>query len=240
MSALNIRSMKLRDQAYDAFTRALLDRRLLPGEFVTQRELVALTGLPLGPVREMIPRLEADGLIRAIPQRGLQVAPVDLRLVREAFQLREIVETAALAHFVHAAADAEIDALRADHARVQDAARGGITPALLAEAQAVDWRFHDAVVAGMGNHLLGEVHRVNVVRIRVIMQDRAALSAEALPPAFAEHGAILAAIRRRDPATAVAALRAHIGSARRRALGLDLVQGDGAPARHIKPGRKKA
>lgn len=232
--------MKLRDQAYDAFTRALLDRRLQPGEFVTQRELVALTGLPLGPVREMIPRLEADGLIRAIPQRGLQIAPVDLRLVREAFQLREIVETAALAHFVHAAPDAEVDALRAAHARVQDAARGGITPALLAEAQAVDWHFHDAVVAGTGNRLLGEVHRVNVVRIRVIMQDRATLSAEALPPAFAEHAAILAAIERRDPSAAVAALRTHISSARRRALGLDLVQGDGQPPKRIKPARKKA
>ena len=63
---------------------------------------------------------------------------------------------------------------------MQDVAWGGITFALLAEAQAVDRHFQDAVVAGMGNHLPGEVHRVNVVRIRVIMQDRAA-SAEAMP-----------------------------------------------------------
>ena len=33
--------------------------------------------MPLGAVREMIPRLEAGGLIRTVPQRGLQIAHVD-------------------------------------------------------------------------------------------------------------------------------------------------------------------
>lgn len=215
--------MKLRDQAYQAFIQHLLDRRLQPGAFVTQRELVELTGYPLGAIREMIPRLEADGLMRAIPQRGLQVASIDLRLVREAFQLREIVETAAVAHFALTAPQAVIAGQRAALDRVLHGARDGVTEALLTEAQTVDWGFHDAIVAHMGNRLLTEVHRVNVVRIRVIMQDRAALSPEALPPAFGEHAAILAAIERRDPDAAVDALRAHLDHARRRALGLGAI-----------------
>ena len=56
--------MNLRERAYNAFTAHLLDRRLVPGQFVTQRELAELTGMPLGAIREMIPRLEAEGLLR--------------------------------------------------------------------------------------------------------------------------------------------------------------------------------
>ncbi len=56
--------MKLRDQAYQRFTRGLLAREIRAGQFVSQRELTELTGMPLGAIRELIPRLEADGLIR--------------------------------------------------------------------------------------------------------------------------------------------------------------------------------
>lgn len=47
--------MTLRDQAYTAFTEQLLARQILLGQFVSQRELVNLTGMPLGAIREMIP-----------------------------------------------------------------------------------------------------------------------------------------------------------------------------------------
>jgi DNA-binding GntR family transcriptional regulator len=229
--------MKLRDQAYHAFLQHLLDGRLAPGAFVTQRELMALTGYPLGAIREMIPRLEADGLMQAIPQRGLQVASIDVRLVREAFQLREIVETAAVAQFALTAPDGVIAEHRAALDRIMGGAAKGITDALLADAQDVDWAFHDAVVAQMGNRLLTEVHRVNVIRIRVIMRDRTSLSPEVLPPAFGEHARVLAAVERRDPAGAVAALRAHLGSARQRALGLDVIEQN---SRQPKPSRRRA
>ena len=46
-----IKSMTtLRMQAYDAFTQHLLERRLLPGQFVSQRELAALTDMSLGAI----------------------------------------------------------------------------------------------------------------------------------------------------------------------------------------------
>ena len=80
--------MKLRDQAYQRFTRGLLEREIRAGQFVSQRELAEITGMPLGAIRELIPRLEADGLIRTVPQRGMQVAQVDVRLIRDAFGFR--------------------------------------------------------------------------------------------------------------------------------------------------------
>lgn len=54
-------ALRQRDHAYSNFTEKLLARDISPGQIVSQRELVELTGMPLGAIREMIPRLEADG-----------------------------------------------------------------------------------------------------------------------------------------------------------------------------------
>ncbi len=213
--------MNLRDQAYNVFTAHLLDRRLVPGQFVTQRELAELTGMKLGAIREMIPRLEAEGLLRTIAQRGLQVANLDLPMVREAFHLREIIEVAAIRHFVAAAPADAIAAMRQALDLIAEAALHGVTPALLAEAQAVDWGFHDALIDFTDNRLLADIHRVNAIRIRMIMHDRVTLSRQTLPPALSEHAAIVAALERRDEAGAVAALRAHLNSAKQRGLAMD-------------------
>lgn len=213
--------MTLRAQAYETFTRHLIDRQLQPGQFVTQRELAALTGFPLGAIREMIPRLEAEGLICTIPQRGLQVAKPDVHLVRDAFQFREIIEAYALTHFIQTATDAAIAAQRAALDRVKQAAAGGIGAEVIADAQAVDWGFHDALVDSLGNRLLSDAHRVNAIRIRMMLPERTTLSADTLPPAVAEHEAIIAALERRDAAAAQAAMRAHLAHARRRALAIE-------------------
>ncbi len=214
--------MTLRAQAYDAFTRQLLERRLVPGQFVTQRDLAALVGFPLGAIREMIPRLEAEGLVQTLAQRGLQITGADPRLIRDAFRLREMIESDAITHFVRTASDEivarEVDALASLSAQAR---AGHIDDGLVARAQAVDWGFHDAIVESLGNPLVNDVHRVNAIRIRLMMYDRVTLTPELLAPALEEHRPMLDAVQRRDAKSAVRALRAHLASARRRALGLD-------------------
>lgn len=102
---------QLRWQAYERFQQELLSSNIRPGQFVSQRELAALTGLPLGAIREVIPRLEAEGLLVTVPQRGLQIANVDVKLVRNAFQLRLALEKEAAAQFATSATDAQLAAL---------------------------------------------------------------------------------------------------------------------------------
>ncbi len=76
---------------------------------------MTLLDMPLGAVREMIPRLEAGGLIKTVPQRGLQIAHVDLKLVRNAFQVRSIIEREAILHSVRSASVGEREAIAASH-----------------------------------------------------------------------------------------------------------------------------
>ena len=85
-----------RVRAYQGFTQQVFTGGIRAGQFISQRELMTLLDMPLGAVREMIPRLEAAGLVKTVPQRGLQIAHVDLRLIRNAFQVRSMIEREAL------------------------------------------------------------------------------------------------------------------------------------------------
>jgi DNA-binding GntR family transcriptional regulator len=214
--------LKLREKAYDAFKQHLLARDIVPGQFVSQRELVELTGLPLGAIRELVPRLEAEGLIRTVPQRGMQIAHIDVPLIRDAFQFRLFIEKEAMALFVERAQDAAVAALVEGHRSVlQRALTQEVTPALIAEAQAVDWGFHDSVVDALGNEIVAKAYRVNAIKIRLIRQEHIRIHDQIVVPVMQEHMLILEALERRDARAAVAALDAHINRARDRALGLD-------------------
>ncbi|NNL72316.1 MAG: GntR family transcriptional regulator [Silicimonas sp.] len=212
--------IRLRDHAYCSFTEKLLARDIQPGQFVSQRELVELTGMPLGAIREMIPRLEADGLIRTSPKRGLQVLTIDLDLIRNAFQLRRIIEGEAFAQFADAASDDDLARIRNEHAAIRDEAQRAVTPALLEQAQRLDWAFHDHVVDHMGNQIISDVHRVNAIKIRLIRNADTRLLPELVVSVMDEHMDIVAALLARDRAATVTAIHAHIDSAKRRALGV--------------------
>ena len=212
--------MKLRDQAYESFRQRLLSLDLRPGQFVSQRELVAITGMPLGAIRELVPRLEADGLIVTVPQRGMQIANVDVKLVRNAFQLRAILEREAIAQFAARAADAEVERLVAAHGAIAAEAKRGLSEALLERAQAVDWDFHDTLIDALGNDLVSGVYRVNSIKIRLIRHNETGLLPHLAAPVMREHLAVIEGLEARDAEAASVALSNHITGARDRALGL--------------------
>jgi DNA-binding GntR family transcriptional regulator len=209
----------LRLQAYESFTAQILSGNIRPGQFLSQRELMQVTNMPLGAIREMVPRLEAESLIKTVPNRGLQVCYVDLKLVRNAFQLRSMIEREAVIYFTQHVSDAELARLEAAHqAIVQRATAKTIDDALLHDAQAVDGGFHEQIVDAMGNDILSEIYRVNSLRIRLIRLENTILTREGLIPAMTEHLNLISAIKTRDTSRALAALNAHIDVARVRML----------------------
>jgi DNA-binding GntR family transcriptional regulator len=210
----------LRLQAYEGFKQQLLGSNLRPGEFVSQRKLCALLGLPLGAIREVIPRLEAEGLIKTVPQRGLQIANVDLKLVKNAFQLRLILEREGAQRYAEVVTDEELDALAAEYRSIVERSKRGVTHELLDEAQAADWGLHDRMIDSLGNEIVSQLYRVNMLRIKLIRLDRVVLTPEALLPAMTEHLHLVAALRTRRSRDIAAAIDKHLTSARDRALGL--------------------
>jgi DNA-binding GntR family transcriptional regulator len=211
-------ALKLREKAYRSFTRHLLARDIRPGQFVSQRELVAITGQPLGAIRELIPRLEAEGLIVTVPQRGMQVAHVDLNLIRNAFQFRIMMEREAVAAFTRDASNEAIAALREAHEAILERSNGRVDEQLIADAQNVDRDFHEALIDHLGNDIISKSYRVNWIKVRLIRQNETTLYDALVMPVMQEHLTVIGAIERRDEPGAIAALTRHINNARSRAM----------------------
>ncbi|MGH6782991.1 MAG: GntR family transcriptional regulator [Sphingomonadaceae bacterium] len=210
--------LKLRDKAYVSFTERLLAREIKPGQFVTQRELVAMTGLPLGAIRELIPRLEAEGLIKTVPQRGMQVAHVDLNLIRNAFQFRLFLEKEATALYARTATDEEIAEQRERHEAIIRRAEAGGDGTLIEDAENVDRLMHEAIIDHLDNDIISKAFRVTWLKIRLIRQYETRIQNHILVPVMQDHLKIIAAIEARDPERAAAEMSAHIGNARNRAM----------------------
>jgi DNA-binding GntR family transcriptional regulator len=214
-----------REKAYDSFTRHLLARNIRPGQFVSQRQLVELTGLPLAAIRELIPRLETEGLIRTIPQRGLQIASIDVNLIRDAFQFRQFIEREAVAEFTRTTSAATVAKLKREHEAIIDAVEaepaGEPVPAhLVLAAQTVDRQFHNTIIEALGNKVIADAYRVNSLKISLVRQEQGRLFDQLVIPTMRDHMRIITAIEAGDPAGAADAMTAHIMRGRNRALGV--------------------
>jgi DNA-binding GntR family transcriptional regulator len=220
-TAFRAPATSLRARAYESFQQQIVQANIRPGQFISQRELMQLLGMPLGAVRELIPRLEAEGLLRTVPQRGLQIAHVDLKLINNAFQLRLLLEREAAVRFATTVSDADLAAIEDAHLRIVRRARSAtIDDLLLTDATTVDWGLHDLMIDTLGNELISDVYRINSLRVRLIKLEASALSPDALLPAMEEHLWFIDALKRRDPDAVAHRLTHHIESAHRRVLGL--------------------
>ena len=218
----------LRALAYERFRERIFDGQLRAGQFVSQRELVKLLEVPLGAVREMIPRLEAGRLIVTVPKRGLQIAHIDLKLIRNAFQVRAMIEREAVQHFARNASDTELEREEEKHRAILERARSGKPDASLdKDALAVDWSLHDRMVDAMGNEILSEIYRVNSLHVRMIRLDAQQVRPQRVVPAMEEHLRFLNLLKNRDEAGAVKAMQEHVEQSRQRVLNAMLQQGGG-------------
>lgn len=210
----------VRQMAYELFQAALMDRRLRPGQMVGQRDLVEMLNLSIGALRELLPRLEAEGLVSVLPQRGIQITAIDLPMIRDAFQMRTALEREAVIDAVRRMADDELHQQRRLHCDIIAAVQQGATPELLERGQEIDTGFHMKLILATGNELLLQAYNVNAIRIRLIKLDRIKLSALVLPEAFGDHLAIIDAVLARDTGAAIDAIDRHMMHARMRAMEL--------------------
>lgn len=206
--------------AYERFQQELLTGRLRPGQIVSQRELVQTLDLSIGALRELLPRLEAEGLLTVMPQRGIQITTIDLPMIRDAYQMRMAFEREATLYAVDRMPDDILQTQKVLHLEIIDRLKSDHSQGFFEESQDVDSHFHELLIGFPGNELLIQAYHVNSIRVRLIKLDRITLSATTLPAAFGDHLAIIDAILERDRWKAAAAMETHIRNARERALSI--------------------
>jgi DNA-binding GntR family transcriptional regulator len=150
----------------------------------------------------------------------MQVAHVDLSLIRNAFQFRQMLEREAILSFVREAPDSEVERLRESHERVLRDAGRRITPAVIRAAQLADWDLHDTIIDWLGNEIVSSAYRVNSIKIRLIRQAEVRLDPSRVETVMREHLGIVERMEARDADGAQARLVDHIVDARNRAMGV--------------------
>jgi DNA-binding GntR family transcriptional regulator len=82
----------LSNMAYEALKESILKNEMLPGQEVVIRTVAASLGVSHIPVREAVARLAADGFVEQSPHRTLRVAELNEDIVRQAYEVRRLLE----------------------------------------------------------------------------------------------------------------------------------------------------
>ena len=88
-------SPDLIDQVHDALLAAVINGTLAPGERLTQESVAEKLGVSRQPVSHALQVLKTRGLLIEAGKRGLIVAPIDAKRIRDLYQVREPLEALA-------------------------------------------------------------------------------------------------------------------------------------------------
>src|SRR5690554_787714 len=85
----------LPEAVYRRLRAAILNGVYKPGQMLRQEELARSLGVSRAPLREALPRLEAEGVVVQLPRRGYAVVSLVADEIREIFDLRTLIEVQA-------------------------------------------------------------------------------------------------------------------------------------------------
>ena len=112
---------------YDNLKDAIVTGTLRPMERITEHEVAARFGLSRTPVREAFRRLQAEGLILVVPQRGSFVSQPNLEDILEIYQIRTPLECMAARIAAETIEDTKLavleDLVRIERGRMHQQAR---------------------------------------------------------------------------------------------------------------------
>lgn len=212
----------LRQLAYDRIEELLNWGRVRPGQIISQRELVEMAGVTLGSVREAVPRFEAEGLLQTLPQRGLMVPSLDVTFIREAYQMRRLIELGAVPDLIARLDRATVTEWIDWHTAVQSRLETGdgldLTE-VLRDFQLYDWDMHAQMVSVMDNRLISNAYRVTAIKIRMTAQSRVRVTRQNATRVIKEHLGFLTPLLNGDAKATARALSHHIDQSLTLALG---------------------
>jgi DNA-binding GntR family transcriptional regulator len=211
---------RLSDLAYIGILEALFDRRLPAGAFVSQNDLVQLIGVPVGPLRDALRVLEAEGILTIHPRSGIQITKPGAELTQSTYQLRTIIERAAVRVFCETATDEEIATIRRRHIEMSfKLETSGINATVLGELEELEELLHGSTIAALRNPLAENAYRRMHTYLRLVRLDRR-ITVPLAQRTMREHLEIIAGIEERNPDAAETALVAHFTTALQRHLGM--------------------
>lgn len=192
--------------AYSVLRKNIVELRLKPGAVLSIKELCATFGLNRTPARDALIRLEQEGLVSLLPQRGVMIAKIDLSRVENERFLRASAERGIMRAYLakkrgpdDEAALVKIIALQEDCLAKKEYRRN----------MALDDAFHRYFYDGVGlSYCADIIWRASgqYSRLRLLID----MDAEASARVLGQHGAMAEALRCGDEKGLFSVLESHL------------------------------
>lgn len=91
-SRLGLVDQSLSAKIYERLRESIIEGVIPAGERIREREIAEEYGVSRIPIREAMPRLEAEGFVKILPRRGAVVTEMTLTDVEELFAVRSSLE----------------------------------------------------------------------------------------------------------------------------------------------------
>jgi DNA-binding GntR family transcriptional regulator len=204
MKAGRPESDRLADAVYGQVKADIFEFRLLPGARFSENDLAARSRVSRTPVREALLRLAREGFLQVHPKSGWSVQPLDFERFEHLYDVRVILELAAIRKLVSADFGEALAPLK----------KIWLVPV---KQRLTDWievaqhdeAFHATLVSAAGNPELARLHAEVTERIRIVRR-LDFTQAERVAYTYEEHGAILKAVLARKLQEATLLLKSHI------------------------------
>ncbi|CCH78667.1 Transcriptional regulator, GntR family [Nostocoides japonicum T1-X7] len=210
VSGKSTRSIQVR--VVDEMRRRIIEGEARPGESLSELALAEEFGVSRTPVREALKQLQTEGLIEIRPRVGTFVTTPSRREIIELFEMKELLEGAAVRLFAARGHIPEIDLLEENLRRAHRAVKKDNRDEVADLVQ----EFHDLLIQGSDNTKLVAHYRMLMNQLAYSRLVQTSLSQPGRPlKSVQEHRHVLDLILSKDGDDAERVMREHVRASRR-------------------------
>jgi DNA-binding GntR family transcriptional regulator len=191
----------------------IMNGELNAGDRLVENLLAERIGVSRGPIREACRALTQEGLLTAIPNRGMFVREIALQDALEVYDIRAALDDLVGREVAERITELEFAAL----ARLVDEMDAAARRADIDSYYPLNLDYHDTLLNLAGNQRLSLLYR-SLVKHLHLFRRKGLLGEGSMRISNEEHRLVMAALERRDPVGAGLAMRTHVLSAKQRLI----------------------
>ena len=193
--------LPLKDQAEEALREMIRSYRFVPGKWINTERLAKDLGVSRTPVWQALKVLESEGLVKYVPNRGIQMASMTLDMAQDLYLVRGLLEGLAsklTTENIDRKTILRLEAILEKQKKIVQ------KKDVLAYSNS-DFDFHGIIYDTCGNWLLRELLENIKARSRPFLCDITPI----LPDLFRDHLKLVDCFKKKDPVCAEKVICKH-------------------------------
>jgi len=199
---------KLVEQVHKAILSEIAEGKLKAGSRIIQEQIAQELGVSRQPVQQSLVLLKNQGVLIDAPGRGLQVAPLNLELIRQMYEVRAVLEGLVF----RKAAENFSETAKKRAEKLLAAGRQAVTKASVRDLISADMAFHSFFYELADNPIITQSMETQWVNTQRVMGS-VLLSADKPRDIWDEHEVMLGLVAKGEAAKAERLARTHIEEA---------------------------